>query len=214
MSLFPRFSSHNDASLHPLFRFLEDPAIHEQISTTSGRRSTQHIFQPNFDVHETPDAYILDGELPGVSDKSKIDIEFIDSQTLVVKGHVERSYSSRPTAADDDDNGQNKTSTAPAAAAADKDKKSLQPRVEEDAGNDTTTTVATSTAHKNDVAVGKNHKGRKMWVSERVFGEYQRSFSFPMGIDQDAVKASLNHGILNIVIPKKVQKGSRKIAVE
>ncbi|KAL7267578.1 hypothetical protein RUND412_009832 [Rhizina undulata] len=51
----------------------------------------------------------------------------------------------------------------------------------------------------------------KYWVSERTVGEFQRSFSFPGSIDIDAVKASLEHGILKIAVPKKEQAKGRKI---
>jgi len=48
-------------------------------------------FSPNFDVHETPKEYILEGELPGL-EKNNLSIEFTDANTLVVSGKIERSY--------------------------------------------------------------------------------------------------------------------------
>ncbi|KAF8455108.1 HSP20-like chaperone, partial [Terfezia claveryi] len=47
-------------------------------------------FTPSFDVIETNEAYILEGELPGLSDKGAVDIEFTDHQTLLVKGKIEK----------------------------------------------------------------------------------------------------------------------------
>ncbi|RVD83565.1 uncharacterized protein DFL_007949 [Arthrobotrys flagrans] len=49
----------------------------------------RHI-TPKFDVSETADAYILEGELPGVSNKASISVDFDDAQTIVVKGEINR----------------------------------------------------------------------------------------------------------------------------
>ncbi|KAJ5733624.1 HSP20-like chaperone [Penicillium malachiteum] len=49
------------------------------------------VINPRFDFRETHDAYHLDGELPGLTQKD-IDIEFSDSHTLVIKGRTEREY--------------------------------------------------------------------------------------------------------------------------
>ncbi|KAK6497866.1 hypothetical protein TWF481_012265 [Arthrobotrys musiformis] len=45
---------------------------------------------PKFDVSETADAYILEGELPGVSNKASISVDFDDAQTIVIKGEINR----------------------------------------------------------------------------------------------------------------------------
>ena len=54
----------------------------------------------------------------------------------------------------------------------------------------------------------------KYWISERSVGEFERRFSFPGRVDQDAVKASLKNGILSVVVPKIVRGETRKIVVE
>jgi HSP20 family molecular chaperone IbpA len=87
MSLFPR-----TGEFAPLFRLLDDYDIHRSSRSDATIRS----FAPKFDVRETSDAYLLDGELPGIFQKD-IDIEFSDPQTLVIKGHCEREYQ-RPEA--------------------------------------------------------------------------------------------------------------------
>jgi HSP20 family molecular chaperone IbpA len=73
----------------PLFRLLDDYDIHR---STRGDASLRG-FAPKFDVRDTSDAYLLDGELPGIAQKD-IDIEFSDTQTLVIKGRSEREYHS------------------------------------------------------------------------------------------------------------------------
>lgn len=54
----------------------------------------------------------------------------------------------------------------------------------------------------------------RFWASERVTGEFQRTFSFPTRVDQNAVKASLKNGILSVVVPKATASLAKKITVE
>lgn len=72
----------------PLFRLLDDYDNHR---TGRQQQSALRSFAPRFDVRESPEAYHLDGELPGITQKD-INIEFTDPQTLVVKGRTEREY--------------------------------------------------------------------------------------------------------------------------
>lgn len=54
----------------------------------------------------------------------------------------------------------------------------------------------------------------RFWASERSVGEFQRTFSFPARVDQDAVKASLKNGILSVVVPKSTTSATKKITIE
>ncbi|KAI0483056.1 HSP20-like chaperone [Xylariaceae sp. FL0804] len=53
-------------------------------------RSSSSFFTPKFDLTETRAAYELHGELPGVR-REDIHIEFIDPQTIQIRGRVERT---------------------------------------------------------------------------------------------------------------------------
>jgi HSP20 family molecular chaperone IbpA len=146
------------------------------------RINRRGAFSPSFDVHETEQAYILEGELPGVHDKSNLSIEFTDPQTLLVRGKTERLHQepleeNEPTVTK-------------------KDKKEGQ----QEGGEGST--------EEQD----KDSKPR-YWVSERTVGEFQRSFSFPSYVDMDAVKASLAHGILKVVVPKKQSQVAKRIEI-
>ncbi|KAF8246647.1 HSP20-like chaperone, partial [Wilcoxina mikolae CBS 423.85] len=154
------FSALND----PLFRALVEP--HAQPSKA---------FAPNFDIQETSAAYIVEGELPGISDKKAVNIEFTDGQTVAIQGRVERS-----------------TINGEDAAAKGKE-------LEKHEGGE------------NEVQVKKNNKAKqpKVWVSERSVGSFRRVFRFPTPVDTDNVKASLEHGILSLVVPKKVIEKKR-----
>lgn len=54
----------------------------------------------------------------------------------------------------------------------------------------------------------------RFWASERATGEFQRTFSFPTRVDQDAVKANLKNGILSVVVPKASASPAKKITIE
>jgi HSP20 family molecular chaperone IbpA len=58
----------------------------------ASRSHSSQTFSPRFDMREVNDTtYLLDGEVPGIS-QSDVEIEFLDSNTLVVKGHSRRDY--------------------------------------------------------------------------------------------------------------------------
>ncbi|EEH19050.2 hypothetical protein PABG_01369 [Paracoccidioides brasiliensis Pb03] len=188
MSFFPRLPA---GDFTPLFRLLDDYESHR-----SGVESNSHLggirtFAPRFDVREAKDAYHLDGELPGINQKD-IEIEFTDSQTLVIKGRSEREYSSSSNG-EPGDKGQ---------------KKLHQPTVEDESSTSMTKTGGSSQE------VGSVREGVKYWVSERSVGEFSRTFSFPTRVDQNAVKASLKNGILSVIIPKMSAPTSKKITIE
>jgi len=214
MSLFPRYHSHNhhgnsaSAAMSPFWRLLEDPFFVPTTSTSGGRLGGS-LFQPKFDVHETPEAFVLDGEVPGITDKNALDIHFTDQQTLVIHGRVEKLRRSSP----EPEAEEQPTETASSSS------NSKKPTVEDAGEGDSSesgaksTQLATTTDEKSvsKPAAGPKHR---VWVQERSVGEFQRSFNFPAGIDQDNVKATLKDGILTVTVPKMAQKGKRRINVE
>ena len=191
-SLIPRFPTGDFA---PLFRLLDDYDTHR---ATSSVPSAIRAFQPRFDVREDKTSYQLQGELPGLEQKD-IQIEFSDPQTLVIKGRVEREHTER---SDDSEKGKRVTEEG-------EENGYHKPSVEDEGAE---TSVAK--AESKEVAKKDERPKFKYWVSERSVGEFHRSFSFPGRVDQDAVKASLKNGILSVVVPKSVQKETRKITVE
>ncbi|KAF2100568.1 HSP20-like chaperone, partial [Rhizodiscina lignyota] len=72
--------------------------------------------------------------------------------------------------------------------------------------NDASTTTA-------DNASVKSHQPTP-WLSERFVGEFSRSFSFASRVNQEAVTASLQNGVLSIVVPKAAKPENRKITIE
>ncbi|MCJ1247471.1 hypothetical protein MMC30_004685 [Trapelia coarctata] len=217
-SFFPRFP---EGDFVPLFRLLDDYDTHRS-STAGGHSNRSHAvrgFQPKFDVKEDKDSYILHGELPGIAQKD-MDIQFTDTQTLVVKGRIEREYHAGnvPAGVIEGSEGQKGIEEG-------KDSHQYHKATVEDAnegskgeeGKGEEAEASNSNGSSKQVVQHQQKKQQpqhKYWVTERTVGEFHRAFSFPGRVDQDGVKASLKNGILTVVVPKAVAKESRKIAIE
>ncbi|KAI9641140.1 hypothetical protein NHQ30_010570 [Ciborinia camelliae] len=212
MSFFPRHYISNEASsFHPLFRLLDDYDVY-----SSGRNNSQHhrrnamkTFTPRFDVKEAGEVYELQGELPGIEQKD-VEIEFIDDQTLNIRGRTERSYTSgTPPAGFVEDAPQSGAITE----GQHKDK-AHQPTVEDEDAPTPSTTEASTEVTKATEHKKSKEPDHKYWVSERSIGEFSRSFSFPVRVNQDAVQASMKNGILSIIVPKAKKQESRRITIQ
>lgn len=202
MSLLQRFPN---SDIHPLFQLFDDYTTQ---GTKRGFSNAVRAFSPKFDVREQQDSYELQGELPGIEQKD-IHITFADPHTLVIKGRVERDYSSegshepqgRVTGEVTDSSNSHKASVED------------DPSESANATNKNSEVAKSSEPHKGEE---KHHKDKptKYWVAERSIGEFHRAFTFPSLVNQDAVKASLKNGILSVVIPKVTHHEAKRIAVE
>ncbi|KAI4147765.1 MAG: hypothetical protein L6R39_003018 [Caloplaca ligustica] len=207
MSLFPRFPS-NDVS--SLFKLLDD----YNTQGGSGYSSAVRAFTPKFDVREHKDSYELQGELPGI-DQKDVHIEFADPHTIVIKGHVEREYSS-----DGAGNARGRI-TGDVTDSSHRDS-SHQPTVEDESAEgkkDQDSKEKKEGEQQKNGQVSKqsdkSHHGRpKYWVAERSIGEFHRAFTFPSRVDQDAVKAKLTNGVLSVTVPKAAEHKAKRIEIE
>ena len=230
----PSFFPHSFApafgnELAPFFRLLDSDLVPSSSSHRASRLGGTS-FTPRFDVREVGSNYELQGELPGLEQKD-LEIEFVDERTLAIRGHTATSATKT-----------NESSGEEAAVAAAKDGKDAatnaddnvseksasyqKPSVEEDeyvdAGAESSAegakTPAAPVAEPKDQTEGKRtvaaEPSFKYWVSERSVGEFERRFSFPGRVDQEAVKASLKNGILSVVVPKVVAREARRINIE
>jgi HSP20 family molecular chaperone IbpA len=207
MAFFPRNVYGSDMSFTPLFRLLEDFDTYSKQSGSDGHRLHRtHVpsFSPKFDVREVEDAYELHGELAGLN-KNDVHIEFTDPQTLLVRGRVERSYTAGtpPVAAVEN------TVVAGIITESGEDaakENNHHATVEDEDDTATTVAAATPATTATDVAETKKESKpvdkAKYWVSERSIGEFSRTFKFPTLVQQDAVSAKLQDGILTLRIPK------------
>jgi HSP20 family protein len=195
----PSFARNNDFA--PLFSLLDDLTNGEVTRRQSNsKQSQERFFAPRFDLKESKDTYLLEGELPGI-DQKDLSIEFTDEHTLIVSGRseVKREEGTRPKEIE----GGEKVSIKDAPHKA---------TVEDESA--TSSGEVTTTESTEVVRSGEKDPEHTYWVSERVSGSFTRSFSFPQRVNQDSVKASLKNGILSIVVPKAAAPESRRINIE
>jgi HSP20 family molecular chaperone IbpA len=204
-----------------LFRLLDDYTDHvtrrfdDPFSDFS--RNMTATFAPKFDLKETNEAYQLDGELPGI-EKDALQLEFLDENTLQIKGRTERNFSSGTPSND----AENVTMTGAGSESDVINNNTVDSAATQTAAESTstegaeTTKAVAPTAEDSSPATMENASNGRYWVTERSVGEFSRTFSFPAPIDQETVKASLKNGVLSITVPKKVveEPVSRRITIE
>lgn len=192
-------------------------------------------------MREVGSTYELQGELPGIEQKD-LQIEFVDERTLVIRGRTTNEYSSqsggdgeaaaaaattKAVEAGDAavDNAEAKTATNYRRPSVHEDDEYVDAGAEASDAAKTPNTNASSSAadvaeqqssQSKDVAPSsaEEQPGFKYWISERSVGEFERRFSFPGRVDQDAVKASLKNGVLSVVVPKVLAREARRIQIE
>lgn len=194
--------------ISPLLRFFDEFNNHMTTHDTTGHQRALRTFRRNFDIYETKDTYELVGEVPGVEQKD-ISIEFTDSTTLVVKGHVERQYGpgsqqqGRITGDVSDQQQSHKATVEDEGQDSGKQQQQEQSQENQQV-----------TKQQSDQGQGNHQHKSKFWVAERSVGDFYRYFEFPAPVDQDGVKASLKNGILYITVPKTKPQQPKKINIE
>ena len=64
------------------------------------------------------------------------------------------------------------------------------------------------------VSGGGTPEGYELAHGEYGVGDFQRRFTLPDEIDRDGVEASLNNGVLRVVLPKAPEAQARRITVK
>lgn len=222
-------------------------------------RVVKRFITPRFDISETEDAYVIEGELPGVSDKSSVSVDFDDAQTIVIKGEISRVKPQASKQTEEEPKQELTEEALQASAAAQVEtvttttaegetvvyddasetsaKSKPKPVTIEDEVDESETASNASFEVIDGPVLTKADKGKapakdtdvemteaaekpaqptasektqkpaektaKYWISERQIGVFERKFKFRNLIDQDNVRASLENGLLTIVIPKR-----------
>ncbi|KAI0404888.1 30 kDa heat shock protein [Xylaria palmicola] len=189
-----------------------------------GRRGGGNMptFTPRFDVKETEQSYELHGELPGV-DKKNVNIEFSDAQTIVIRGNVERTYrEGNPPAGllGDASSMTGAIANEPHSEEGgdDQHRRSLHATVEDEGGDAGNKSLSSSSSAAHAAGGGESAQQQqqpreKYWVYERSVGNFTRSFTFSNRVDHEGVSASLDNGILTVVVPKAKKPETRRITV-
>lgn len=222
MSFFtsPRYYSSAEPNFGGLFRLIDDWDRHVQQQTDGGAVAQRHgarhlpLISPKFDLKETEAAYELHGELPGI-EKDRVNIEFSDDQTIVVRGSIERSYTSSEEDGGDKAAGAENIAVKTAEGGEPHHVTPHKVTVEDEKpeGSAAAAAAAEKSVEKSKTGPPAEAPKHKFWVSERSFGEFSRSFAFPGRIDTEGVTASLNNGVLTVVAPKAKKHESRRIAI-
>lgn len=218
MSLFARnLYNNDDLSFAPFFRFIDAFDNHQSHKRGGQSSIFRASFNPKFDVVETKEAYELHGEIPG-AERKDISIEFTEPQTIVIHGRVERQRTEgTPPAGLVEGSGSDST---PAAITEGGEKTPASPSSESHHATvtDEETEAAkergvTKSAADNTDQKQQQESKPKYWFQERSVGEFHRSFSFPVPVDEEAVKASLTNGVLRVTVPKQEKRSNRRIDI-
>ncbi len=71
--------------------------------------------------------------------------------------------------------------------------------------------VLTINASKQQVAEERTERAHRY---ERTYGAFERRFTLPTTVDANAIKASYEHGVLTVTLPKVEKAKPRQIAVQ
>lgn len=145
------------------------------------------INQPDLDLRDHNSEYIVDVELPGLTDKNAIKIEWTSSRSLLIAGTIDR-----PFVPDD--------LPAPAPATEEGGEKPEGEKSGAEAGSEPDPESRKAT----------------LLVAERKVGSFRRHLHFPVDVEMEKLKARLESGLLTIRVPKKamVAGSGARITVE
>jgi len=59
----------------------------------------------------------------------------------------------------------------------------------------------------------KSERGDAYYTTERSYGSFSRAFTLPTGADLGKIQASLEKGVLKVMVPKKPEAQPKKVAV-
>jgi len=204
-----------------------------QAQTQPSKKQVRPIqrFTPRFDVRETEAAYELYGELPGAA-RENINIEFTEPQTIVISGKVERratpvavpvvpqieaapqpaAEEERPRSpyqatVEDTDDEEFETLSNVSGLGSRRSSRTVEPEKKEKE-----VAVVEAEAQKTEDTQHEEEQGRYL-LQERSVGEFSRIFNLPARVDCDAVSASLENGILTVIVPKQAKHVPRTVSI-
>ncbi|KAI8644293.1 HSP20-like chaperone [Parasitella parasitica] len=77
-----------------------------------------------------------------------------------------------------------------------------------------TESPSSSETDASDVASSTPTSENQWLVQERTSGSFVRSFTLPIAVKPDTIKASYNNGILKVVVPKAENKQTSRITID
>jgi len=213
MSMFQRSLYGDEPGFTNLFRMLDAFENYNSQSQSRTNRATPS-FTPKFDVSETETTFELSGELPGI-DRKDVHIDFTEPQTIVVSGRVERSFTSgtppaglveggsKPAAITE---GSEPSSHSHKATVSDEETEAAK-----ESGEEKAVAGAVSPSNSNNKKAKPQHR---FWHQERSVGQFSRTFTFPVPIDEANTRANLKDGVLHVSVPKASKRSNRRINID
>ncbi|KAF8849407.1 HSP20-like chaperone [Acephala macrosclerotiorum] len=211
-----------DRDFSPILNYLDEFDRH-----FSSRHRFINCFIPRFDLEEDAHNYYLYGDLPGATIET-ISIEAHSNNTLAISGKTTRSGPPLPPQTDapestgetsdfvkvqvEDQGHKNETgpgSAAPPVAPEHAEKTGVKPYYPPPPTQGGHPQHERHRTYSNEQSAPYNPSGHRVLLSERLVGDFHRTFAFPSPVVEEGVKASLENGVLSLVVPKK-EGGSEK----
>jgi len=197
-----------DHDFSPILRYIDELDRH-----FSHHHSFMNCFIPRFDLEEDDRFYYLCGEIPGAK-ADDIVIEPHDDHTLIIYGATHRPSTGPLGPKQNQIDGEHPL-PPPTRVSGTK----LTEEAEFDPSDPTDKPAFTSrhirlpfhhstadaTTQAGNTPKASQQLGQGILLSERLVGNFHRTFAFPMPVIEEAIKANLEDGLLSLLIPKKVK---------
>ncbi len=59
----------------------------------------------------------------------------------------------------------------------------------------------------------KHEENERSYIAERGYGAFERVFTLPEGVDGEKIQATMNDGVLTVVVPKQPEAKPRQIPI-
>jgi len=229
-----------DRDFSPILNYIDEFDRH-----FSRKHRFVHCFIPRFDLEEDAHNYYLYGDIPGAN-VNDITVEAHDNHSLAIYGKTERPGPGRrgeemdtpggegsdpfvKVQIEDHEHAQEKPNPehkGGMAAPKGDDQAASSPSTAAPSFPPPRTQSTQNQAHPHHqrhstfiAAPGSQHlqADHRILLSERLVGEFHRTFAFPQPVVEDGVRASMENGVLSLVVPKRekgeeVKKG-RKVPI-
>jgi len=181
-----------------------------------------NCFIPRFDLEEDAHSYFLYGDIPGARVED-INIEAHDNHTLAIEGHTHHVSSPLPQSSEAKQYPPEHPEHTPGEGEDPFVKVNVDNKERGDAQpKDNNAVIPTHPYHARSTSfIPPPHhpppsEQRRHLLSERLVGDFHRTFAFPSPVQEEGVQASMENGVLFVVVPKResteIKKG-RKIPI-
>lgn len=214
LNLHRAYSRGIDGDFNPILHCIDELDRH----FSNRHHHLMNCFIPRFDLEEDTRFYYFYGEIPGAKAED-ITIEPHDSHTLVIYGttHSPSSGHILPTLGGELINGNERSARPPTQAPSTGSTEEAKADITSD-GNKPPLSLSPQNHNRHSptsyIEPGSATKApprpeHKTLLSERLVGDFHRTFAFPMPVLEEAIRASIEDGVLSLLIPKK-QKNDRE----